>query len=112
MKIAVLGAHSAIAKAFSECLEEREIEVDLALLTTSDHLEGELELVDEAQLRAADLVVLAFGGEVARGLAKAAMTLGRPVLDLAEALAEEKRADWIFPGVDPDAGSAFDPTKY
>ncbi|MCK6545573.1 hypothetical protein L6R52_06860 [Myxococcota bacterium] len=109
-KVCVLGAHTAVAKALVETLEEREIEVALDLVTTSEHVAEGLGLVSEASLAAADLVVLAFKGAVAHKLADAARALGKPVLDLSEELAGEKRARWVFPNVDPP--ERFDPTVF
>jgi aspartate-semialdehyde dehydrogenase len=111
-RVSVIGAHSAVAKAFVECLEERDVEVDLRLATTTERLEGELELVREETIAKCDLAVLAFRGEAARQLADLAARLGKPILDLAEAVAEDPRAVWIFPGVDADAGRAFDPARF
>lgn len=109
-KICVLGAHTAMAKALVETLEERELEVELDLVTTSDHVAEGLGVVSEATLAASDLVVLAFKGPVARKLADAARSLGRPVLDLSEELTEDKRARWVFPSL--DVAERFDPTIF
>lgn len=110
--IAILGAHTAAAKALVECLDERDITVGLSLLTTSDHLDDGLDLISEDALRSADLIVLAFKGKEARGVAEAARKLGKPVLDLSEELADDKRARFIFPGIDRDAGASFDPAIF
>lgn len=111
-RVAVLGAHSAIAKALLECLNERGVELSLKLATTTDHLTEGLELISDETLAWADLVVLTFAGGLARKLAEAARALGKPVLDLAEAVALAPRSRWIFPGLDADAGRAFDPVTF
>jgi aspartate-semialdehyde dehydrogenase len=108
-RICVLGAHTAVAKALLECLDERGIEVEIRRATTSDHISDELEIAGEEVLRWCDLAVLTFSGPAARQLALAARSLERPVLDLAEVLSDEKSSVWIYPGIDPDAGASFDP---
>jgi aspartate-semialdehyde dehydrogenase len=103
-KILIIGAHSAVAKSLLECLEERDVEVELVRATTSEHLQPGLVLIDEAALRSADLVVLAVEDE---RLAKLALS-GKMVLDLTETLRDEDNARWIFPGIEP---AALDPAR-
>jgi aspartate-semialdehyde dehydrogenase len=110
-RVCVLGAHTAVARALGECIEERDVEVELRRTTLTEHLEGELEIASEEILRASDLAILAMRGAEGKKLAEAAMRLGKGVLDLVEAFADDKRAVWIFPGVDPEAGRSFDPQR-
>lgn len=106
----MIGAHSAVGRALAECLDERELDgLELIRATTTDQLGPGLELVSEALLRSAELVILAFSGPVAEDLAEAARRLGRPVLDLAGVLEAGDEARYIWPGLDPQAGRAFDP---
>lgn len=100
-KVLIIGAHSAVAKSLFECLEERDVEVDLHRATLSEHLEAGLELVDERAIENAELVVLAMAGDKAREIALAARAKQKPLLDLTEELRDEEGARWIFPGLDP-----------
>lgn len=111
-RVLILGAHTAVSKALVECIEERAIDVALVRATTREHVEDELQIASEALIAACDLVVLAFRSALAVELVRIAERLAKPVLDLAEALAGEKRSRWIFPGIDPDAGRSFDPTVH
>lgn len=97
-KILILGGHTAVAKALVECLEERDVEVELIRATTSPFLEAELVLIDEAVIERADLVVFAMADEE---LASVVRAKNKVVLDLSESLRDEENARWVFPGLDP-----------
>lgn len=94
-----------MAKSLFECLEERDVEVDLHKATLSEHLAAGLELIDEGSIENADLVVLAMAGDRALEIALAARSKHKPLLDLTEELRHEDGAQWIFPGQDPVVGS-------
>lgn len=82
--IAVLGAHGAVAKALVECIEERELPVELLRATTTEHIEPELTLIDESVL-SADLFIACDDSPVIRALLQ---RVEQPVLDLARAVPE------------------------
>jgi aspartate-semialdehyde dehydrogenase len=102
-KILILGAHSAVAKSLVECLEERDVDVELIRATTSPFLENELVLIDERVIERADIVVLAMADEQLGSVVRAKK---KPLLDLTESLRDEEGARFVFPGLDP---VVFDP---
>lgn len=131
VKLYLAGAHTAVSRAFVECLDDhglldapadpggdpaaagvRSATLQLVKATTIEHLDEELVLLDEAGVATADLVVLGLRGPIARAVAEGARRRAVPVLDLAGELAGEKRARYLFPGLDPTAGAAFDPEVF
>ncbi|MCC7381773.1 MAG: hypothetical protein IT384_08080 [Deltaproteobacteria bacterium] len=101
--VAIIGAHTALARALEECLEEREIEVELSRQTTPEHLAEGLDPIDPDPWERADLVILALGGPVAEALAERARSRGRPLLDLGGAVAQSA-LEWVWPILDAEAG--------
>jgi aspartate-semialdehyde dehydrogenase len=96
--IAILGAHSAVAKALVDLIDERGLAVDVVRATTTDHLEPELELIDEKVVERADVFVACMGGNLIEALVS---RTDRPVLDLAGV----SKGPRIYPGLDPSAGA-------
>lgn len=86
--IAVLGAHTAVAKALVECIQERELPARLLRATTTEHLEPELTLIDESIL-GSDLFIACDDSALIQALMK---RVAQPVLDLAGAADEAPRA--------------------
>ncbi len=99
MKIALLGAHTALAKAIIECAEERELEVELLSATTTAHIGPGLALIDEALLGQADALFLCFQDKITETIAARASALQKPVVDLMGLPARD--AVTLWPGLLP-----------
>lgn len=108
-RIAVLGAHTALAQALLECLEERELGLEISRYTSQEHLAPGLDPYGPAILDTAELLVLTEGGPLAQGFADRARAGKKLLLDLSGALdpAGVKR---VWPILDPSAGRSFDPS--
>lgn len=95
----LLGAHSAEGRALVEVLRERGLSDGMRAATTSEHLEGDLELVDAALLSAADVAVLCDDDPFLKTVAESLRTRGVRLIDMAEAL-ERDLTTLVFPGLD------------
>jgi len=104
--VVVLGAHTAVGRAVVECLEERDLDVQVRQATLTEHLGPGLDPIDEAVLKVGDLFVLAFSGPMARGMAQGLAALNKPVLDVRGD--GEGEGLFLWPGLDPAAGAALD----
>lgn len=103
-QVAILGAHSALAKALFESAGERELDADLRRYTSMEQIGEDLDPYSPAAIAEADLVILAFRGPLARELAEAARARNKPVVDAAGELASHPDARLIWPILDPGAG--------
>jgi aspartate-semialdehyde dehydrogenase len=99
----IFGAHSAIGRAIIECVEERELELELVPATDVEHLGEGLELMSEALFDRAELWVLAIGGEAARLAGQGALAKNKPVLDLGGELESDPAARLVWPILEPAA---------
>lgn len=77
--ITLLGAHSAMGRALIEVLEERGLDDDVVAATTSEHVEGDLALVDAELLSRTGLAILCDDDPL---LATVAGTLGARGIDV------------------------------
>ena len=93
--VAILGAHTAVAKALAEVIEERDLAIELLRATTTDHLESELELLDEKVVARADLFVACMRSPLVDALIAKS---DRPILDLAGA----SKGRRIYPGLEAE----------
>lgn len=105
-KILVLGAHSALGAQLVETLAERRPDLPVIPATTTERLGPGLDLVDEAALRGAGLVLLTAADPLLAKLAGAAQQLGRPVVDLSGQLEVGRR---LWPVQDPKCGASLKP---
>lgn len=105
-RVALVGAHTALAETLRSCLEERELEVELLRLTSSEHIDEDLSLVDEASLSRSDLIVLAASVSPLEELF-AELAAKRPVLDITGASFGVSGARALWPLIDPQAGEAL-----
>lgn len=99
MKIVILGAHTAVGRALAELLEERGVEADIVRATTTEHIDATTVLVDASTLQGADLMFLAFEGELAEGLVAGAARLSAPLVDLVGLLPSS--VPLVFPQLQP-----------
>lgn len=90
--IVLLGAHSSLGGALRESLELRLPELPVKAVTRTEFIDTDLDLVDEAVLESAALVVLVSTDPTLVKLAEAsAQIMGRPVLDLTDSFLEAHR---------------------
>jgi aspartate-semialdehyde dehydrogenase len=101
--VSILGAHTEHARAVVAAIEERELDVRLRLYTSAEFIDEGLELFGPGAVDA-DVVIVAIGGELGRGLADGALRLGRRVIDLADASAGHPQARWVWPILDEGRG--------
>ncbi|MEM1024162.1 MAG: hypothetical protein AAGD10_02035 [Myxococcota bacterium] len=67
-RVALVGAHTALAENISACAEDSDLELDFLRVTTTAHVTGDLGLVGPELLRDADALVLCFDDPVTRAL--------------------------------------------
>lgn len=102
MKTVILGAHTAVGRALANLLEERELEGEVVRATTAEHLDPSTVLVEGSTLGGAQVMFLAFEGELADGLVAGASRLSAPLVDLVGIL--PRSVPLVFPQLDPDLG--------
>jgi len=96
VKVALLGAHTDLARAVVERAEDRGLDVEWILATASEHLEPDLVLLTPQALSGADLVVAAFDDRWIRDLAGGLAERGAPVVDAAGVLEGPKHfPSWV-----------------
>lgn len=103
-QILILGADGALGAALTEQLRERRPDLSLSPATTTERLGPGLDLVDEAALRGAGLVMLCSVDPMLLRLGQAAAQLGRPVVDLSDALSPTRR---LWPVQDPEGAASL-----
>lgn len=81
MKVALLGAHTALARNVVESADDQGLEVDWVLAATSGQLEPDLVLLDPDRLRGADAFVVAYDDPLIRNLARGLAERGSVVID-------------------------------
>ncbi|MEL7369658.1 MAG: Asd/ArgC dimerization domain-containing protein [Myxococcota bacterium] len=79
-QVVILGAHTSVGRSLRSLLGDRDIPFIAA--TTSDHIEDDLVLIDEAVLKQGGLFVLAMKSDLTRRVADAVAQGGRPVIDM------------------------------
>jgi aspartate-semialdehyde dehydrogenase len=102
-RLVILGGHSEVASALVDALDDRGVEAELVCATTTEHIGPGLELIDERTLVGAELIFLAFEGDVASALAAGAARLDAPLVDLVGLL--PRSAPLVFPILDPGVGA-------
>ncbi|MFO0724510.1 MAG: hypothetical protein U1E65_12045 [Myxococcota bacterium] len=95
-RLAVVGAHTALAKALFEGLEDRDVEVAIDRYTTDAFLTE--DLLPLSAFQGADLIVLAMRGQEIQAFAAKASA---PILDLAQATS----APPVWPWLDRSVGA-------
>lgn len=98
-RVAIIGGHTEVAKALFDCIEERELALEVRRFTTTENIDKGLELLGPETLEFAELFVIAAAGTLADGIAKGAVASGRLVLDVTGEQTHDK-ARLVYPDLD------------
>ena len=92
--VVIIGAHAAVARSLIDRLADRDGGEGVVAATTSEFVDSDLVLLDEAAIARGGLFVLAMGGDLPRKVAEGMAARGVPVLDIADVFDD---GPWLWP---------------
>ena len=102
--VVILGGHTPVARSLVDRLADRGLESGIVSTTTTEFVEQDLVLFDQAILERTGLLVLATDHDLAKRLAEGVAGRGRPVLDIGEAFDSVPYVWPILAPTVPDSG--------